>query len=79
MWFFYAITSAQATGNTIDWVYLKKNVTLAYTLEFRPFSNDDDHCGYGFILSADQIIPNSEEVIDGLVAMFAEARALKYI
>lgn len=32
----------------------------------------------GFVLPANQIIPNSEEFIDGLVAMVAEAKTLKY-
>lgn len=34
---------------------------------------------YGFILPANQIIPNSLEVLDGLIAMVAEARALNQI
>lgn len=34
--------------------------------------------GIGFILPADQIISNSDEVIDGLIAMINEARALNY-
>lgn len=32
----------------------------------------------GFEPPAKEIIPNSEEVIDGLIAMIAEARALNY-
>lgn len=66
--------SDQASGSTTDWVYSKKNVSLSYTFELRPSADNGD----GFIVSADQIIPNSKEVIDGIVAMVAEARALKY-
>lgn len=34
---------------------------------------------HGFLLPADQIVPNSLEVIDGLVAMVKEAEKLKYM
>lgn len=34
---------------------------------------------HGFLLPADQIIPNSLEVIDGLFAMVKEAKALNYL
>lgn len=34
---------------------------------------------YGFILPADQIIPNSLEIIDGLKAMVDEAKSLDYL
>lgn len=33
---------------------------------------------YGFILPADQIIPNSEEVIDGIKVLVAQAKELNY-
>lgn len=85
-----------ASGNTVDWAYARKNITLSYTYEFRPIRSSpgclqicifatydsngifDFFAGIGFLLSASQIIPNSEEVIDGLVAMITEARTLKY-
>lgn len=36
--------------------------------------------GYnGFILPANEIIPNSQEVIDGIIAMVDEARKLRYL
>ncbi|XP_055295225.1 zinc carboxypeptidase-like [Sitodiplosis mosellana] len=62
-----------ASGNSIDWVYAAHNVSLTYTFEFR----DNGH--FGFILPADQIIPNSLEVIDGLKAMINEAKLLQYL
>lgn len=34
---------------------------------------------FGFLLPADQIIPNSEEVIDGIVVLVAEAKKLNYL
>ncbi|XP_055308561.1 uncharacterized protein LOC129572592 [Sitodiplosis mosellana] len=62
-----------ASGSSIDWVYGTQNVSLTYTFEFR------DKGRYGFLLPANQIIPNSLEVIDGLKAMVAEAKALQYL
>lgn len=34
---------------------------------------------FGFILPATQIIPNSQETVDGIVAMVDEARNLNYL
>lgn len=34
---------------------------------------------YGFLLPADQIIPNALEIIDGLKAMVKEAKLLHYL
>lgn len=62
-----------ASGSSIDWVYGKLNVPLTFTFEFR------DKGRHGFLLPAEQIIPNSLEVIDGLVAMVKEAEKLKYL
>lgn len=33
---------------------------------------------HGFLLPPDQIIPNSQEIIDGLVAMVRKTDQLKY-
>lgn len=62
-----------ASGSSIDWVYGKLNVPLTYTFEFR------DKGRHGFLLPAKQIIPNSLEVIDGLVAMIKESEKLNYM
>lgn len=32
---------------------------------------------YGFMLPASQIVPNSEEILDGLIAFVKEGRAQK--
>lgn len=57
----------------MDWVYDNRNVSLSYTFELR------DTGDYGFVLPTSQIIPNSLEIIDGLVAMFKEAKQLNYL
>ncbi|XP_055307072.1 zinc carboxypeptidase-like [Sitodiplosis mosellana] len=62
-----------APGGSIDWVYDSLNVPITYFFEFR------DTGRYGFVLPANQIIPNSLEVIDGLKAMIKEAKSLKYV
>lgn len=64
-----------ASGSSIDWVYDKNGLRLAFAFEFR----DHRDGPYGFILPADQIIPNAVEVLDGLKAMICEARRLKYL
>ncbi|XP_055308556.1 zinc carboxypeptidase-like [Sitodiplosis mosellana] len=61
-----------ASGSSIDWAYATQGVKLAYCFEFR------DTGKYGFLLPAEQIIPNSLEVIDALKVMIKEAKALKY-
>lgn len=73
MCFFSYLKLDVASGSSIDWVYEKVKVPLTYTYEFR------DKGRYGFILPADQIIPNSLEVIDSLVAMVASANGLGYL
>lgn len=62
-----------ASGSSIDWVYGTQNVNLTYTFEFR------DTGKHGFILPKEQIIPNSLEVLDGLIALVNEAKTLKYL
>ncbi|KXJ75388.1 hypothetical protein RP20_CCG011859 [Aedes albopictus] len=61
-----------ASGSTRDWALGTYDVPIAASYEFRDKGN------YGFILPADQIIPNSEEVLDSLVAFLAKARELDY-
>lgn len=69
----YFYWTDEAAGSSIDWVYGRLNVSLTYTYEFRDKGN------YGFILPADQIIPNSLEVMDSLQGMVEEAKALGYL
>lgn len=69
----YLYWADEAAGSSIDWVYGRLNVPLTYTYEFR------DKGDYGFILPAEQIIPNSLEVLDSLQGMVEEAKALGYL
>lgn len=57
----------------MDWVKEKlgMNITLAYELR--------DKGQYGFLLPADQIIPNAEEFVDSLVGLFEEAEKFGYV
>ncbi|XP_077301298.1 zinc carboxypeptidase-like [Arctopsyche grandis] len=62
-----------ATGGTIDWIKqeFKTPIVIAYELR--------DTGRYGFLLPTDQIIPNNEEVIDSLIAMFEEGEKFGYV
>jgi len=59
----------ETSGTSVDWAYDEFGIRLAYTFEFR------DRGNYGFILPANQIIPNGLEILDGIIAMVAEARS----
>lgn len=54
-----------------------------YFLQRKWMNNNNFHIyfvgRFGFILPANQIIPNGEETTDAIVAMVAEARKLKYL
>ncbi|XP_047512876.1 zinc carboxypeptidase-like [Pieris napi] len=62
-----------ATGGSIDWVKEALNIPLVYCYEFR------DKGQYGFLLPADQIIPNSEEVLDSIVDLIFQAKRFGYM
>lgn len=78
----------------MDWAMDVGKVPLAFAFEFRDARNGIEVFndrpygniyktfifagGYGFMLPADQIIPNCEEFMDGLKAMVAEAVTLGY-
>ncbi|KAJ8686600.1 hypothetical protein QAD02_022394 [Eretmocerus hayati] len=61
-----------ATGSSIDWVKANLKLPVTFIYELR------DKGRRGFLLPADQIIPNSEEVLDSLVAMFLQANEYGY-
>ncbi|XP_033231048.1 zinc carboxypeptidase-like [Belonocnema kinseyi] len=61
-----------ASGSSSDWVKANLKLPVVFTYEFR------DTGKYGFLLPADQIIPNGEEILDSLLAMFQEASRLGY-
>uniref|UniRef100_A0AAG5DFH6 Peptidase M14 domain-containing protein n=1 Tax=Anopheles atroparvus TaxID=41427 RepID=A0AAG5DFH6_ANOAO len=60
------------SGSTTDWAHGYHNTPLSMCFEFR------DNGPYGFVLPADQIIPNSEETLDALIAMLAKAKTMGY-
>ncbi|CAG4957142.1 unnamed protein product [Colias eurytheme] len=62
-----------ATGGSIDWVKSALNIPLVYCYEFR------DRGQYGFLLPANQIRPNSEEVLDSLLEMIHQAKRFGYM
>lgn len=51
-----------------------EGLSLVFAFEFR----DKVDGPYGFVLPADQILPNALEVFDGIKAMIGEGRKLKY-
>lgn len=59
----------ETSGSSVDFAYDEFGIKLAYTFEFR------DQGTYGFVLPADQIIPNGLEILDGILAMVGESRA----
>ncbi|XP_058821066.1 zinc carboxypeptidase-like [Topomyia yanbarensis] len=61
-----------ASGLSIDWAHSEHNTPIAVTYEFRDKGKD------GFILPANQIIPNAQEVLDSLIIFIAKAVELGY-
>ena len=56
----------------MDWVKATLKLPVTFTYELR------DTGRHGFILPASEIIPNGEEVMDSIIAMFQEATRLGY-
>lgn len=50
-------------GTSVDWTYGVANIRASLTYEFR------DTGDYGFVLPADQIIENAEEVLASMVVL----------
>lgn len=91
--FFFNVNVDVSSGGSIDWVYDKVNVSLTYAYEFRDkgkqyaylplraqLNDEIDWVSgrYGFLLPANQIIPNSLEVLDSLIEMVNKAKSLNY-
>lgn len=62
-----------ASGISVDWAFAVGGIPLSYTYELR------DQGEFGFILPAEQIVPNGEELLEGFIAMIDEARVLGYM
>uniref|UniRef100_A0A1Y9H2W9 Peptidase M14 domain-containing protein n=1 Tax=Anopheles dirus TaxID=7168 RepID=A0A1Y9H2W9_9DIPT len=60
------------SGSTTDWAHGYHRTPLSMCFEFR------DNGPYGFVLPADQIVPNSEETLDALITMLAKAKTMGY-
>lgn len=56
----------------MDWVKDTLKVPVSFTYELRDTGRN------GFMLPADQIIPNGQEVMDSILAMFKEASKFGY-
>lgn len=61
-----------ASGSSIDWVKSTLKLPITFEYELR------DRGNYGFLLPADQIIPNGQEVLDSILTIFREASKLGY-
>ncbi len=55
-------------GTSTDWV--KGNLKLKYVFSFELRGSPDDPTR--FELSDEEIVPNSDEILDALIAMFSE-------
>lgn len=60
------------SGGSRDWAKGHHNVPFSFTYEMR------DTGRYGFILPAEQILPNAKEVLHSVIAMIKEGIALNY-
>ncbi|XP_058059273.1 zinc carboxypeptidase-like [Anopheles bellator] len=61
------------SGSTVDYFVGVHGTRLGFTFEFR------DTGATGFVLPANQIIPNGEETLNGIIAFVAEAKVLGYV
>lgn len=59
------------SGSSVDWVKATFGTRITYTYMFR------DTGLHGLLLPADQIIPNSIEVIDSLITILKESLKLE--
>ncbi|XP_033222922.1 zinc carboxypeptidase-like [Belonocnema kinseyi] len=62
-----------ATGGSIDWVKANLKLPVVFVYELR------DQGKKGFLLPAEQIIPNGQEVLDSFLALFDEAAKYGYL
>ncbi|ETN58891.1 zinc carboxypeptidase [Anopheles darlingi] len=62
-----------ASGIAVDWAFAVGGIQLAYTFELR------DQVEFGFILPAEQIVPNAQELLEGFIAIVDEAKVLGYM
>lgn len=63
-----------ASGSSPDHAYGVYGTPLAYTMEFREGKGTESR----FILPEEEIVPNSQEVLAGLIGMITKAKELGY-
>lgn len=73
MHFLPLLFSDTTSGSTVDYFVGVHGTKLGFTFEFR------DTGATGFVLPANQIIPNAEETLNGIIAFVAEAKTLGYV
>lgn len=66
-------TLSPASGTSKDHMYGFYHTPISYTFEMRRAQ-----VGERFVLPPEEIIPNSEEVFDGMIAMFKKTKELGY-
>lgn len=71
-WFKTRLFTDTTSGGSRDWAKGHHDVSFSFTYEMR------DTGKYGFILPADQILPNAKEVLHSVIAMIKEGIALNY-
>lgn len=60
------------SGTSFDWAKNAVNIPVAYLIELRDLGD------YGFLLPAEEIIPNNLEIMDALLEMDRATRDLRY-
>lgn len=68
--------SDAASGISVDHAYGEHNIPIAYTFEMR---GNGDYGNYGFFLPERFIIPNSEEILQGIIGLVERSRDLGYL
>lgn len=66
-------TIYESSGASVDWIKGVHDTPLVYLYEFRDLGRN------GFVLPAEQIIPNAEEVLDSIVVLVQKSREIGYL
>lgn len=66
------IFTDEVSGSSFDWAHGVANVPVVYLFELRDVGE------FGFLLPREQIIPNNEEIMAGLIEMDKVAKQMGY-
>lgn len=69
----YIISSDAVSGSSFDWAHGSAGVPITYLFELRDVGE------FGFLLPREQIIPNNEEIMAGLIEMDKVSRQMGYL